>query len=230
MVARFRSYFELPVIGIAITSPDKGWLDVNVAVCEMLGYTRTELMQMTWAELTHPDDITTDLVQFNRVQAGEIEGYRLEKRFIHKAGHSVYIDLAVQCLRRPDRSVNYFVALLQDITERKQAETALRDEADRRWVTISVKDTGPGITSDDLPHIFERFYRGRAAANYKTAGTGIGLSISREIAEQLGGRLTVETQVGVGSTFILWLPVAAGLTRFSTGHSEPIHNRVKHGS
>ncbi len=64
--------------------------------------------------------------------------------------------------------------------------TASRDEGDQHWVTISVADTGPGITPDDLPHIFERFYRGRAAADYKTPGTGIGLSISREIAEKLG--------------------------------------------
>ncbi|MBP7689143.1 MAG: HAMP domain-containing histidine kinase, partial [Thermoflexales bacterium] len=87
--------------------------------------------------------------------------------------------------------------------------TATRDEDDRRGITISVADTGPGITPDDLPHIFERFYRGRAAADYQTPGTGIGLSISREIAEKLGGRLTVDTQVGVGSTFTLWLPVTA---------------------
>jgi len=87
--------------------------------------------------------------------------------------------------------------------------TALRAEDDQPWVTISVQDTGPGIPPDDLPHIFERFYRGHAAADYKTPGTGVGLAISREIAEKLGGRLTVETQVGAGSTFTLWLPVSA---------------------
>ena len=54
--ARFRSYFELPLIGIAITSPDKGWLDANAKLCAMLGYIKNELMAMTWAELTHPDD------------------------------------------------------------------------------------------------------------------------------------------------------------------------------
>ena len=82
------------------------------------------------------------------------------------------------------------------------------DADDQSWVTVSVKDTGPGITPDDLPHIFDRFYRGRAAANYKTPGTGIGLSICREIIEKLGGRLTVETQIGFGSTFTVWLPAA----------------------
>ncbi len=86
--------------------------------------------------------------------------------------------------------------------------TARVVEAERTWVTLSVTDTGPGITPEDLPHIFERFYRGRAAADYKTPGAGIGLSISREIAERLGGRLTVRTQVGVGSTFTLWLPAS----------------------
>ena len=87
-------------------------------------------------------------------------------------------------------------------------------------VTVSVQDTGPGITPDDLPDIFERFYRGRAAADYKSPGTGVGLSISREIAGKLGGRLTVETQVGVGSTFTLWLPIISDstLNRLFTGH------------
>ena len=85
--------------------------------------------------------------------------------------------------------------------------TACVDEDNRQWATVSVKDTGPGITPEDLPNIFERFYRGCAAADYKTPGTGVGLSISREIAQKLGGRLTVETEVGVGSTFTLWLPL-----------------------
>jgi signal transduction histidine kinase len=85
--------------------------------------------------------------------------------------------------------------------------TARVDEDDHHWVTISVKDTGHGITPEELPHIFERFYRGRAAADYKTPGTGVGLSISREIAEKLGGRLTVDTEAGIGSTFVMWLPI-----------------------
>ena len=83
--------------------------------------------------------------------------------------------------------------------------TGLCEADHQRWVTISVADTGPGITADDLPHLFERFYRGRAAADFKTPGAGIGLSISRDIAERLGGRLTVETELGVGSTFTVWL-------------------------
>ncbi len=124
--ARFRSYFELPLLGIAITSPDKGWLDVNAKLCAMLGYSKDELMALTWAELTHPADLTADVAQFNRLIAGEIEGYDLEKRFICKDGRTISTHLAVQCVRRPDRSVLYVVALLEDITERKQTEAALQ--------------------------------------------------------------------------------------------------------
>ncbi len=123
---RFRSYFNLPLAGRAITSVSTGWIDVNATLCDMLGYTKAELMQKTWPELTHPADLPADLVQFNRVIAGESDGYTLEKRFVHKDGHSIDTNLVVHCVRCPDRSVDYFVALIQDITERKQAENEIR--------------------------------------------------------------------------------------------------------
>ena len=66
---------------------------------------------------------------------------------------------------------------------------------------------GEDVVGDEGPVPAQPPFRNRAAADYKTPGTGIGLSICREIAEKLSGRLTVETQVGVGSTFTLWLPV-----------------------
>ncbi|HSD84362.1 MAG TPA: PAS domain S-box protein, partial [Anaerolineae bacterium] len=73
------------------------------------------------------------------------------------------------------------------------------------WVTIEVHDTGPGITEKDLPYIFEPFYRGQAASDYKTPGTGVGLSIARRIMRRLDGRITVDSQPGHGSTFTIWL-------------------------
>ncbi|HTP10689.1 MAG TPA: PAS domain-containing sensor histidine kinase [Anaerolineae bacterium] len=86
--------------------------------------------------------------------------------------------------------------------------TSQRQQNGRVWATVSVADTGPGIAPDELPHIFERFYRGRAAADYKTPGVGVGLSISRDIISLLGGHITVESKVMRGSTFTLWLPLA----------------------
>ncbi|MCP3942102.1 MAG: PAS domain S-box protein [Desulfobacteraceae bacterium] len=118
----FRSYFELPLIGIAITSPEKGWVKVNQRLCEMLGYTNEEFESKTWSELTHPDDLSADIKQFNRVLAGQIETYSLDKRFIRKNKDIVFCSLSVGCVRNHDGSVKYFVALLQDITDRILAE------------------------------------------------------------------------------------------------------------
>jgi PAS domain S-box-containing protein len=123
---RFRRYFELGLIGMAITSPEKGVLEVNDEICRILGYTREELLQKTWAEMTHPDDLAADVAQFNRVLAGEIDSYTLDKRWVRKDGQVIDATISVKCLRRGDGSVDYFVALLQDVTERKRAEEALR--------------------------------------------------------------------------------------------------------
>ncbi len=77
---RFRRYFDLGLIGMAITSPTKSCLDVNDELCRILGYQRHELLRMTWAEITHPEDLAADVTQFDRVMAGEIHGYSMDKR------------------------------------------------------------------------------------------------------------------------------------------------------
>jgi len=123
---RFRRYFELGLIGMAMTSPTKGILEVNDELCVMLGYERSELLKKTWAEMTHQDDLAADVAQFNRVMAGEIDGYTLDKRWIRKDGRVIDTIMSAKCLRRADGSVDYFVGLVQDITERKRSEEALR--------------------------------------------------------------------------------------------------------
>jgi C4-dicarboxylate-specific signal transduction histidine kinase len=76
--------------------------------------------------LTHPDDLAADVAQFNRVLAGEFDGYTLDKRWIRKDGRVIDSIVSAKCLRNADGSVNYFVGLVEDITERKRAEEALR--------------------------------------------------------------------------------------------------------
>ena len=122
---RFHAYFDHSIVGLAITSQEKGWLEVNEALCATFGYTRDELTRMTWTELTYPEDLAPDLAQFNRMLAGEITSYAMDKRFIHKDGHLVYTRLAVSHVRKPDGSLNYVVAMVEDISERKRSELAL---------------------------------------------------------------------------------------------------------
>src|SRR5439155_13232943 len=84
-----------------------------------------------WVELTHPDDVALDLAQFNRVIAGECDGYSLNKRFLHKDGRTIYTTISAKCVRQADGSVAYFVALMQDVTESRRAEEALRESEER---------------------------------------------------------------------------------------------------
>jgi PAS domain S-box-containing protein len=86
--------------------------------------------------------------------------------------------------------------------------TGVRQDHQQEWITISVQDTGPGISDADRPHIFERFYRGEAGRKSGAPGTGLGLSICRQVVEKMEGRLTVESTPGQGATFTVWLKLA----------------------
>ena len=122
---RFRSYFELGLVGMAITSPTKGCVEVNAEICRILGYERSELLRMSWTELTHPEDLPAEVANFNRILSGEIEGYTMDKRYIRKDGQVIEASISVKCLRGADGSVDCVVGLLYDITERKRLETQL---------------------------------------------------------------------------------------------------------
>jgi two-component system sensor histidine kinase BaeS len=79
---------------------------------------------------------------------------------------------------------------------------------DRTWAVATVSDTGMGIPEDELLHIFERFFRGEKPRLMQVSGTGLGLAIVKEIVELHGGWVTVESQVDLGTTFTIWLPLA----------------------
>ncbi|MFZ2162484.1 MAG: EAL domain-containing protein [Sideroxyarcus sp.] len=129
---QLKLFYDLPFIGMAISSPtDKAWLYANDHLCDMLGYTQEELLQTTWADITHPDDLDKNVAQFERMKAGEIDGYTLEKRFLRKDGTPLSVNLDIKCTRAADGSVNHIVAMIEDITERKRTEQALRESEDR---------------------------------------------------------------------------------------------------
>ena len=148
--SRFRSYFELPLHGIAITSPGKQWLQANDRLCSLLGYNRKELFLKTWSEMTHPDDLATDTKQFQRMLSGKIEQYAMEKRFIRKDGKIIWTSLAVGCVRKSDGKVDYVCALIDDITERVRAVEALKESESQR--DLALQASRMGVWQIDLIH------------------------------------------------------------------------------
>ncbi len=112
-----RLFFELPFIGMAIVSPaTQRWIAVNDELCRILGHPREQLQAMTWLQLTHPEDLASDLDLYNDVLEGRSDGYQSAKRFIHADGSVIHAAIDVRAVRKPDRSVDYFVATIDDIT------------------------------------------------------------------------------------------------------------------
>jgi diguanylate cyclase (GGDEF)-like protein/PAS domain S-box-containing protein len=125
----FRAFFERSMVGMATSNTDKRWLDVNTALCDMLGYTHDELVQLTWADVTHPSDVATNVFYFDKVMRGEIDDYSLDKRMLRKDGRIVHTHITPRCLRKEDGSVDYFVVLVQDVSDKKQSEELLWRQA-----------------------------------------------------------------------------------------------------
>ncbi|MBE9046214.1 PAS domain S-box protein [Pleurocapsales cyanobacterium LEGE 10410] len=126
---RFHGAFDHAAIGMAIVSPEGHWLQVNPSLCQMLGYSESELLATTFQDITHPEDLEKDLCYVHQMLTGEIPYYHLEKRYLHKQGDIVWIMLSVSLVRDSQGHPLYFISQIQDITERKSAESALRQNA-----------------------------------------------------------------------------------------------------
>lgn len=127
---RFQQAFAQRMVGIAITSPQRQVIEVNDACCELIGRSRGELLRMSWIDFTHPDDVAGNLQLLTDTLEGRTEGYRLQKRFIHRDGRILHADIVARAVRAADGKVDYLVLLVQDITAQKVAEAALREHAE----------------------------------------------------------------------------------------------------
>lgn len=119
---RFRRSFDDAPIGLALVSLEGRWLRVNRAICEMVGRSEAELLATDFQTITHPEDLQTDLNFVQLMFAGKIRDYKMDKRYFHKNGDIVYVQLNVSLVRSEDGQPLYFVSQIQDITERKQHE------------------------------------------------------------------------------------------------------------
>jgi PAS domain S-box-containing protein len=338
----FRFAMENASIGMALLTPTGRFLKVNKALCDLLGYSDAELVARDFQSITHPADLGRDLDFLRQMLAGELRTYRMEKRYFHKCGRTVWTLLSVSLVRHADGKPNYFVAQIQDVSEQREMEriksefistvshelrtplTSIRgslglvlgamaeplprnvrtlldiaqnnsdrlillindildidkiasgnmrfdlqekalagllesavsantafaqkfgarialqpvdaslrilidearfeqivtnlvsnaakfsppggeiqvrvDEANAT-VRISVSDQGPGIPENFRSRVFEKFSQQDSSAARRANGTGLGLHITRELVEHMGGRIGFDTETGRGTTF-----------------------------
>jgi len=123
---RFRVVFERSPLGMGMGARDGRMIDANPALCQMVGYSRDELRGMTVEQLTHPDDRAMDREAKQTVEEQKQDHYYLEKRYVHKEGHDIWVRVTATAIRTDDGAFNYGLALVEDITERKRTEEALR--------------------------------------------------------------------------------------------------------
>lgn len=128
---RFRATFEQAAVGIAHVAPDGRWLRMNRRLCDIVGYSAEELLTRTFQDLTHPDDLDIDLDHQRRLLAGDIEMYTMEKRYFRKDGSVVWITLTVSLVRDAAGGPKYLIKVVEDISRRREAETALRRSEER---------------------------------------------------------------------------------------------------
>lgn len=154
----FQNAFDHAAIGMALVAPDGRWLRVNRSVENITGYTEEELLRIRFQDITHPDDVDSDVDNAEKMLFGETATYQMEKRYLHKNGSVVWVLLSVSLVRDEDGKPLFFISQLQDITARKEGEEKLlqatdeirrlrrgllkvcawtkRIEIDGRWVSI----------------------------------------------------------------------------------------------
>ncbi len=188
---RFRAVFEQAAIGLARLSPEGQWLAVNQTFCDLLGYRAAELTGLTFREITHPADHTQDEQFHQQLLRGEIEECALEKRYIHREGHSVWVSVTVSTVRADNGSLDYFIISIADITSKRQARLEIERRAqelnwfNQQLTTMTAKLQERNEELDQFAYV--------ASHDLKAPLRAIA-SLAEWIAEDAGPQLPPESQ------------------------------------
>ncbi|MCK4987341.1 MAG: PAS domain S-box protein, partial [Desulfobacterales bacterium] len=125
---RFRMTFEQAAVGVAHVSLDGRFMRINQKLCDIVGYSKEEMQARSFQEITHPDDLDADLEYMKQVLDGEIKTYSMEKRYFRRNHEIVWINLTVSILLEETGEPKYFIAVIEDINNRKQAEEELNEQ------------------------------------------------------------------------------------------------------
>ncbi len=146
---RFANAFDEAPIGMALVALDGSFLRVNRALPELVGYDAEELLTLSFQDITHPDDLEADLELVRQVLAGERRSYRMEKRYVRPNDTEVWVNLSVSLVRDDSGEPLYFVSQIEDVTERREHQDALREAEDRFRSAFDEAPIGMAMNSLD---------------------------------------------------------------------------------
>ena len=153
-----RVTFDHAAVGIAHVGLRGEWLEVNPRLCEIVGYTREKLMTLTFQDITHPDDLATDLEHVRGVLAGKELTYSMEKRYFRSTGETIWIELTVSLVRDASGNPAHFISFVQDIHARKMAELKLLES--QRVLADAVREIGDkAVTLERFLHVLSHDLR-----------------------------------------------------------------------
>ena len=151
----FETAFSQAPIGIALIGLDGRWIKVNRALCDSIGWSEQELLELTFQDVTHPDDLEADLAQVRLLLEGRIAGYQMEKRYIKRSGEHLWALLSVSLVRDRTGMPRHFISHIEDISRRKRderrlraAELEARTQRDHATAIISAMNEGYALTVD----------------------------------------------------------------------------------
>lgn len=180
---QFQAIFDNSAIGIALVNAEKRLIQSNPALQKMLGYTDEELRQRSFIEITHPDDAAADVALAQEIFRGERDSYQLEKRYLKKNGETAWGNLTMSAIRSQDGELQFVVGMVKDITDRREAETALR-ESEESYRIVAETASDAIITIDNKSHIIFINPAGEKIFGY-SADEMIGQPLSMLMPERL---------------------------------------------
>jgi PAS domain S-box-containing protein len=167
--------FDNAAVGIAHVGLDGRWLRVNDQLCAIVGYTREELLRLTFADITHPEDIAANEARARALIAGDIGTYSMEKRYIRRSGDTVWVGLTVSLMRDQVGAPDYCISVMVDITARKAAELAVIEREERLATLANAMPQLVWIARPDgsLEYVNRRLceYTGLSEADAKIQGS-----------------------------------------------------------
>ncbi len=162
---RFRATFEQAAVGIDHGTLDGRFLRINQKFCDIVGYSKEEMLERTFQDITHPDDLDIDLENAQRLLDGQLESYSTEKRYLRKNGEIVWVNITVSLVRDNTGSPSYFISVVEDITRRVLADQQLNVYQKDLEVLLQERSEALSSAEDQIKTLFESVQLGIGLSN-----------------------------------------------------------------